>query len=342
MFELYEQLHAYVFDPDRIPYAIAAIFLTMVVGMITGPLAGNANPLLWGVLDGMFGGFGAKMDRLHRSKHDLMLRGFFFTAFLLFFCLVVAKLIEKLTILYPYHGLSEVLALSILITSGTIWYATLKIYFALSKKEMGKGAYYIVSRSTRVDLNSVDDYGITRTAMGFLARSFDKGLVCPVFWYLVGGLPLAYVYGGLAMLAWRYGKDGFGKRFGEIPLVLERLMGIIPSCFAGVLLSLIGYTGVFRRIFNLGKNGTRAPYYQGGLPLTALAWHKKVVLGGPVKDIDGSALRGVWVGPEGASAKVDHKMLGIGIFTNFAAHILFLAALFGAYLAANNHLISLN
>lgn len=338
MIEIYQQLHTYVFDPDRIPYAIAAIFLTMVAGMITGPLAGNANPLIWGVLDGMFGGFGGKMDRLHRSKHDLMLRGFFFAVFLLFFCLVVAKFIERLAILYPYHGLSEVLALSVLITSGTVWYATLKIYFALSKKEMGKGAYYIVSRSTRSDLNSVDDYGITRTAMGFLARSFDKGLVSPVFWYLVGGLPLAYVYAGLAMLAWRYGKDGFGKGFGEIHLVLERLMGVVPSVFAGVLLSLIGYTGVFRRIFNLGKNGTRAPYYQGGLPLTALAWHKNVVLGGPVKDIDGSALKNVWVGPEGASAKVDYKMLGIGIFTNFAAHILFLAALFCAYLISNNSL----
>ncbi|HBR68997.1 MAG TPA: hypothetical protein DEA55_06450 [Rhodospirillaceae bacterium] len=144
------------------------------------------------------------------------------------------------------------------------------------------------------------------------------------------------------MMAWRYGKDGFGKGFGEIPLVLERLMGIVPSLFAGILLSAIGYTGVFRRIFNLGKNGTRAPYYQGGLPLTALAWHKNAVLGGPVKDIDGSALRNVWVGPEGASAKVDHKMLGIGIFTNFAAHILFLAALFCAYLISSNYLISLN
>ncbi len=342
MLELYTQLHTQIFDADRIPYAIAAIFLSMVVGMVTGPLAGNANPLLWGVLDGMFGGFGARLDRLHRSKHDLMFRGFLLTAFMIVFCLLMAKICENIVLNYSFRGFTEIFVLSMLITSGSVWFAVLKLYFALEKKEMGKNAYYIVSRSTRVDLNSVDDFGITRTAMRFLARSFDKGLVAPVFWYLIGGLPLVFVYGCVAMLAWRFGKDGFTKGFGEIPLVLERLMGIVPSILAGVLFSFIGYGGAFRRAFDIikpGKAKGKAPYHQGGLSLTALAWHKSVALGGPVKDISGSTLKNDWIGPEGATAKVDHKILRWAILTNFGAHIVFLAALFCAYLLANNALI---
>ena len=341
MLDVYTQLHTQIFDAERIPYAIAAIFLSMVLGMITGPLAGNANPLIWGVLDGMFGGFGARMDRLHRSKHDLMFRGFVLTAFMVGFCLLIAKICENLILNYSFYGFSEVLALSMLITSGSVWFAVLKLYFALEKKDVGKGAYYIISRSTRIDLNSVDDFGITRTAMGFLARSFDKGLVAPVFWYLIGGLELGFVYACVAMLAWRFGKDGFTKGFGDIPLALEKLMGLIPSVFAGILFSFIGYGGAFRRAFSLVKPGHfkgKASYYQGGLPLTALAWHKNVALGGPVKDISGSALQNDWVGPEGASAKLDHKILRWAIFTHFSAHIVFLAALFFAYLLANKGL----
>jgi hypothetical protein len=34
-------------DPDRIPLAISAIVLAAILGVITGPVAGNANPLLW-------------------------------------------------------------------------------------------------------------------------------------------------------------------------------------------------------------------------------------------------------------------------------------------------------
>ncbi len=341
--EFYTELHTLIFDPDRIPIAVAAIFLSMIVGMVTGPLFGNANPLIWGMIDGVFGRLGDKMDRLHRSKPDLMFRGFLLSAFALVFCLFIAKICENLVLNYNYRGFTEVFLLSGAITSGSVWYAILKLYFALEKKEMGKGAYYAISRSTRVNLNSVDDFGITRVGMGYLARSFDKGLVAPVFWYLIGGLELAFAYACIAALSWRFGKDGFTKGFGEISLVLERLMGIVPALLSGFMLSVVGYDAVLKRaveLFKATKNKDRAaPYAQGGFALSALAWHLGVTLGGPVKDLGGSALKNLWVGPEKASAKVDHKKLRLAIFTHFGAHILFLAILFATFLLGNNPLI---
>lgn len=38
-------------DPDRIPLAISAIVLAAILGVITGPVAGNADPLLWLLYD---------------------------------------------------------------------------------------------------------------------------------------------------------------------------------------------------------------------------------------------------------------------------------------------------
>ena len=76
MFESFSQLHTYVFDAERIPVLIVAMLVTVIVGMITGPVRGNANPFIWQILDVFLGGIGDRMNRKHRKKGDLIFRGF--------------------------------------------------------------------------------------------------------------------------------------------------------------------------------------------------------------------------------------------------------------------------
>ena len=323
-------------DPDRIPLAISAIVLAAILGVITGPVAGNANPLLWLLYDKTLGGFGDRLDRLHRAPADLALRGFAITSIGLAAGLLIGKFYAALVWEKPVSGLTEIILLSTLITSGSIWYALLRLYFALEKKQALQGSYLAISRSTRINLSATDDFGITRAGMGFAARAFDKGLVSPVFWYLIGGLPLAVIYSVLAALGWRFGKDGFSKGFGAVPLALEKLMGYVPSLFAATLMTLATIitptAAIHKGVAAWFGHKNRAPYEQGGYPLSALAWSLNVSLGGASQDLGGSALHSVWVGPEGATAKNDHKHLRRAIYINFAATILLMASLCGAYL----------
>ncbi len=329
-------LHGQLMDPDRIPLAITTIVVVMILGVITGPLAGNANPVLWLVFDKILGGFGDRLDRTHRLKKDLALRGFAVTAIALVVALFLGKFYERLAWKWPLIGFSEVLFLATLLTSGAVWYALLRLYFALEKKQPLQGAYYAISRSTRLNLNATDDFGITRAGMSFAARSFDKGLVAPVFWYLIGGLPLAVVYTTLAALAWRFGKDGFSKGFGIVPLALEKLLGFIPSILAAALLTaatiITPTAAIHKGVASWFGHKNRAPYEQGGFPLSSMAWSLNVSLGGAGQDLSGSALHGVWVGPAGATARIDHGHLRRAIYINFAATILFMGVLCGAYL----------
>jgi len=202
--DLYTQLHALVFNPDRIPTALAAICLSMIVGMVTGPLAGNANPFFWGIIDKVFGRLGDRLDRLRRHRADLMFRGFLLMAFVLVFGLILAKICIDLPFTGWVYDAVGIVVLSLLLTSGSVWFVLLKLYFSVEKQEITRGSYYNVSRSTRVDLTSTDDFGIIRIAMGYAARSFDKGLVAPVFWYLIGGFTAVFAYSCLAALAWRW------------------------------------------------------------------------------------------------------------------------------------------
>ncbi|MFP4313700.1 MAG: cobalamin biosynthesis protein, partial [Alphaproteobacteria bacterium] len=206
----------------------------------------------------------------------------------------------------------------------------------LEQNQMAEGAYYGVARTSRVNLNSTDDYGITRIGMALAARSFDKGMVAPVLWYLIAGFSGVFVYAVIAGLAWRFGKDGFTSGFGAVPLALEKLLGFIPSILSAVLMSLASIITPTASIFKSMASwfSHRAPYEQGGLPLTAMAWTLNVTLGGATQDLNGSSLKNEWVGPKNATAKNDHKHLRRALYINVVAHLLFIAALLGAYISA--------
>ncbi len=330
------QWHAQLMDVDRIPVILLAMLLCSIVGMVSGPLAGNAYPFLWQVFDILFGKLGERMDRPNRPKADLVFRGFMTASFMVFIAALTGKIFAELSIIEPAYGVTQVLLLSLLFTAGSIWFSLLRLYFAMEQDKVVEGVYYAIARSSRVNLAAGDDFGVTRTAMALSARSFDKGLVAPALWFFIGGFPAACIYSALALASWRFGKNGLGAGFGIVPLALERLMGMIPSLFSAIFITLASTFTPTARLHKgleswLGHKN-RSPYEQGGAPLSALAWALNVSLGGAVQDLSGVALKGEWVGPEGATAQLDHKHLRRAIYINVIAHILFIASLLGAYM----------
>lgn len=340
MTEFITQWHAHLIDIDRIPTILMAIIFCSIIGMITGPLLGNANPFIWRAYDLLFGKLGDRMDRTTRAKPDLIFRGFLVTAFVVFIAACISKAFDELSVLEIASGTVRLVLLSLLLTSGSVWFVLLKLYFAMEKDKVGEGAYYAVARTTRLNLAAGDDFGITRAAMGASAKTFDKGLVAPALWYLIGGFPGACIYSALAMMNWRFGKAGLGPNkgmgFEAIPLALERLAGVIPSLLSALLMTL---ASTFTPTAKLHKSvaawlghKNRAPYEQGGAPVSALAWALNVSLGGAAQDLSGTPLKGEWVGPEGATAQLSHKHLRRAIYINVIAHLLFIASLLGAYM----------
>jgi len=324
-------------DAGRIPFVVVAMFITALAGMVSGPLAGNANPFIWQICDLLFGPAGDKLDRTNRKPKDLFFRGTFFTVILLVFALVVSKPLAQLTV--QSTAIEGLIVISCLST-GSIWYMVLKLYFTLQKDGKAQGGYYGLARSTRVDLNSVDDYGITREGLAYSAVSFDKGLVAPSLWYLIGGVPFLIVYSVISFASWRFGKYGFTNGFGKSALALERLMGYVPSLFSGAIYTLASAVAPSANMVQSFKAWwqvkDKVPYEQGGVMLSSLAWSLGVSLGGPVQDISGKTLGKVWVGPENASAKIEAFHLKRGIVINIVAHLIFLLSISSAYVYSGN------
>ncbi len=335
MFESFSQLHTYVFDAERIPVLIVAMLVTVIVGMITGPVRGNANPFIWQILDVFLGGIGDRMNRKHRKKGDLIFRGFLLTAFILFLSSLFGKYFDFYFI-PAGHSTYEIILISLCLSSGAIWFSLLRLYFTMDKQGKASGAFFDIARTTRTNLNSVEDHGITRCAMGLSATSLDKSMIAPSLWYLIGGVPLLLIYSALSALAWRFGNRGLGTGFGAVPLALEKIMGVVPSYLSGFLIVAASSLTPAARLFDglrvLWDRKQTIPYEQNGITLKALSWSLKVTLGGAVQNIKGEKLPCDWVGPEGATAQINHKNLVRAIWINVISHLLFVLILLCAYI----------
>lgn len=334
MKEFFEFLQNFMFDPSRLYTAMAALFVVCLVGMVTGPMHGNTHPFIWTLVRALFGTLGQRLNRAQRAVADRAFRGFMLLIFCSIILFLLGGFLSRLAQTYPLKGVAEVIFLSLALTGGTVWFSLLKLYFAQKEQKVSKGAFYAIAQSTRTDLSNLDHYGITRMGMGLAARTFDKGAVAPVIWYLLMGLPGAYVYAGLAALSWLFGKDGNDRAFGSVVQALEKLMGFVPSMFAGALMAMAGlFTptgGMTRAVAALGFGHGRAPYEQGGWPLTALAFSLNVSLGGPSIDLEGQSVRRVWVGPETATAQLENGHLRRALYMSLICYMLLLAALLGA------------
>lgn len=320
---------------SRLPVALLALVVTGLVGVMTGPLGGCAQPVLWRVVDGLAGGLGSRLDRRERTGTDLMFRGFLLTVPVVLAAGAAGFIGERLAAGLPVRGVADALLLAAALAGGAVWRTMISLFNAMNKQ--GKGGYYMVVQSTRLDLSAADDFAITRAGMGMAARAFDKGMVAPVVWYLLAGLTGAYVYAALAALVWRFGRDGFSKGFARVPALFEYLMGAAPNLVAGVLVALAGlFTptgGMTRAFIGIGFRG-RAPYAEGGLPLAAIAYALNVVLGGPGQDLDGRSLPRAWTGPDGASARLEPGHLRRAVYISLMAWMIWLAVLAG-FMALN-------
>lgn len=331
-------------SPERLNASFIALILVALFGLLFGPNSGNANPFLWVGLEKIFGGFSKKTYKVGRSVSSLQFRG----AILLTLYLLITGIVAALAVLVERHyhlaGFMDPFLLTLALSGGATWSSLVKLHHALRAEEkkgqgihgLPKGSFYEIAVSTRSNLNTTDNHGIIRTGIGFVATSFDKGLVAPLFWYLLGGLPAAYIYCGIAAARWSLSKEGFAKGIGTLASELEKFFGFIPQIISSIILAfaalLTPYAGFTRSFVGMLSGKGYAPYAEGGLPLTTLAWGLGISLGGPIEDVDGSVLKRSWVGASSSTARLERHHLRIAIYLNVMAFVLVAALLIGGVL----------
>ena len=143
-----------------------------------------------------------------------------------------------------------------------------------------------------------DPHAFARAMIGAIALRLARGVVAPVFWYLLLGLP-----GLLAYAAADAARSGIADRalFGRAAQRAGAALALVPSAIAGLLLALAAIAvpkgHVAAALRGLGRRPTHQGAVDAGWPLGAAAGALDLALAGP-----GPAGPAPWVGDGRARA----------------------------------------
>ena len=150
----------------------------------------------------------------------------------------LAWLIESALAQFPLASLSTGLIASILIAQRSLYDHVARVSQGFADGGI-YGARKAVSMIVGRDPDSLDEAGICRAAIESSAENFSDGVVAPVFWFVLFGLPGLVVYKAVntadSMIGHRSPRH---LAFGWASARLDDLLNLAPARLAGLLVAL--------------------------------------------------------------------------------------------------------
>lgn len=233
-----------------------------------------------------------------------------------------------------YGWIGELLIIATLIASRSLYIHVRDVYAALSRnniEQARENVSLIVGRNT----DTLEESAIARAAVESLAENASDGVIAPLFWGLVAGLPGIAVYKlvNTADSMWGH-RNGRHEWFGKTAARLDDLLNLVPARLTGVLFCMAAVgTGRGRaacRVMQRDASSHLSP--NAGWPEAAMAGALERRLGGP-RTYQGQVTEGVWLGDGSEDLDASDlrralhiylRMLGLAV-----CMILFIAFLWG-------------
>jgi len=127
------------------------------------------------------------------------------------------------------------------------------------------------------DVAELDEAGVAAAALESLAESFNDGVVAPIFWFVVGGLPGLFIYKAVNTADSLIGhRESRWRDFGWASARMDDLMNLFPARIAGCLIASAGIGGW--RV--MARDASKHASPNSGWPEAAMAGALKIQLGG--------------------------------------------------------------
>jgi len=196
-----------------------------------------------------------------------------------------------------YGWIVELLIIATLIASRSLYTHVRDVQVALSRnniEEAREKVSLIVGRKT----DALEEPAIARAAVESLAENASDGVIAPLFWGLVAGLPGIAVYKlvNTADSMWGHRNDRY-EWFGKSAARLDDLLNLVPARLAGILfcLSATGDERGRAAFQVMRRDASKHLSPNAGWPEAAMAGALERRLGGP-RTYQGQLTEGVWLG----------------------------------------------
>lgn len=159
------------------------------------------------------------------------------------------------------------------------------------------------------DTEELDEAAVSRAATESLAESFCDGVVAPLFWLCLSGLPGIWIYKAVNTADSMIGhREERWRDFGRAAARFDDVLNFLPARLAAFVICLGGFGG-WRVMW---RDGGKHASPNAGWPEAAMAGALGLRLGGPVS-YDGVLSAGSWIGDGRAAATVEDLDRALGL-----------------------------
>jgi len=280
--------------------------------------------------------FDRKLNRETRSEASRRGRGIITMTFLVGVAAILGLVIERLCRDQLLGVVVEALLIAVLVTQRSLYEHVAAVAEALNTGGVAAGraaVRHIVGR----DPVSLDVHGVARAAIESLAENFSDGVVAPVFWYLLLGLPGLFAYKMANTLDSMIGhRTPRYRSFGWAAARFDDLLNLMPAPISGLLLVV---AAVFaknsrpdRALAIMFRDGRKHHSPNAGWPESAMAGALGLALAGPRRYPEG-LVADPWLGDGSARAAPSDITRALNIYR--LACLIEGGLLLGAWLAAH-------
>ncbi len=212
---------------------------------------------------------------------------------------------------------AEAFLVSVLIAQNSLYRHVADVARALERGGVDAGRSAIAHIVGR-DPETLDAHGVARGAVESLAENFNDGVVAPVFWGLLLGLPGVVAYKALNTADSMIGHLNHRYRdFGWAAARLDDAANWVPARFAAILLAFSGVqSGVGRAVQGLRimwRDGGTHRSVNAGYPEGAMAGALGLRLAGP-RRYRGAVTVDPWLGEGAAEATAADIRRGLRVY----------------------------
>jgi adenosylcobinamide-phosphate synthase len=168
------------------------------------------------------------------------------------------------------------------------------------------------------DPASLDAHGVARAAIESLAENFGDGVVAPVFWYLLAGLPGLFAYKMTNTLDSMIGhRSPHYRAFGWAAARFDDLLNLVPARLGGLLLAAAALFAAGCRpghaVTVMLRDGRKHRSLNAGWPEGAMAGALGLALAGPRRYAEG-IVADPWVGDGTARAAISDIVRALSLY----------------------------
>ncbi|MEO5375454.1 MAG: adenosylcobinamide-phosphate synthase CbiB [Alphaproteobacteria bacterium] len=258
-----------------------------------------------------------KLNRAHRGAMDRAVRGLAVVALLTTGAAAIGWGVRLGTEEIPFGWVVELFLVVTMIAQRSLHDHVRAVARGLDRDGLEGGREAVAMICGR-DTEQLDGHGVARAAIESCAENFSDGVVAPVFWYVLFGLPGLLVYKTVNTLDSMIGHRSERYRaFGFAAARLDDLMNLIPARLSGLYLALAAVFVPTARplaaVATMVRDARRHRSPNSGWPEAAMAGALDLALAGP-RRYRGYEVLDEWIGAGRREAEARDIARALGVF----------------------------